>query len=114
MKTLPPEALYDMAITSRAVPSMETGTETDASDDGDRPVPADEEFLTVGDVANRLRVHPQTVRAWIARGDLRAIRIGRTVRVRQTVFQEMLERVGIPPRMHAASPDPDGRARLAR
>ena len=111
---MPPEALYDMAITSRAVPSMGARTETDASGDGDRLVPADEEFLTVGDVADRLRVHPQTVRAWIARGDLRAIRIGRTVRVRQTDFQEMLERARIPPRMRAASPDPDDRARLAR
>jgi excisionase family DNA binding protein len=111
---LPPEVLYDMAITSSAVPSMETRTENDASGDGDRPVPADEEFLTVGDVTDRLRVHPQAVRAWIARGDLRAIRIGRTVRVRQTDFQDMLERGRIPRRMHAASPDPGDRARLAR
>jgi excisionase family DNA binding protein len=111
---LPPEALYDMAITSRAVPSMETQTENHASREGDRPMPADDECLTVGDVADRLRVHPQTVRAWIARGDLRAIRIGRTVRVRQTDFQEMLERARIPPRMHAASPHPGDRAGVAR
>ena len=101
---MPPEALHDVAITSRAVPSIETRTENDASGDGDRPVPADEEFLTVGDVADRLRVHAQTVRAWIARGDLRAIRIGRTVRVRQTDFQEMLERARIPPRMQNGEP----------
>ena len=111
---MPPEALHDVAITSRAVPSIETRTENDASGDGDRPVPADDEFLTVGDVAGSLRVHPQTVRGWIARGDLRAIRIGRTVRVRQTDFQEVLERARIPPRMQTASPDPGDRARLAR
>jgi excisionase family DNA binding protein len=93
---------------------METRTENDASGDGDRPVPADDEFLTVGDVAGSLRVHPQTVRGWIARGDLRAIRIGRTIRVRQTDFQEMLERARIPPPAHSASPHPDHRPRTAR
>ena len=85
-----------MAVTSRAVPSMTARTDNDSTGGGDRPVPADDEFLTVGDVAERLRVHPQTVRAWIARGDLRAIRIGRTVRIRQTDFQEMLERAPDP------------------
>jgi len=111
---LPPEALYDMAITRRVVPSMETRTENDASGHGDRPVPADDEFLTVGDVADSLRVHPQTVRAWIARGDLRAIRIGRTVRVRQADFQEMLERGRIVPHLNSASPHQGRRARSAR
>ena len=111
---MPPEALYDMAVTSRAVPSMETRTENDASGDGDRPVQADDEFLAVGDVAERLRVHPQTVRAWIARGDLRAIKIGRTVRVRQADFQEMLECARIPPPTHSASTDPGHRPRPAR
>jgi excisionase family DNA binding protein len=103
-----------MAITSRAVPSMETRTENDASGDGDRPAPADSEFLTVGDVADSLRVHPQTVRAWIARGDLRAIRIGRTVRVRQADFQAMLKRARILSPIHSASPDAGDRARVAR
>jgi excisionase family DNA binding protein len=103
-----------MAITSRAVPSRETRTEYDASVDGDRRVPADSRFLTVGDVAERLRVHPQTVRAWIVRGDLRAIKIGRTVRVRQTDFQEMLGRARIPSPLHSASPHPGDRARVGR
>ena len=111
---MPPEALYDMAIRSRAVPSMETRTENDASGEGDRPVPADVEFLTVADVADSLRVHPQTVRAWIARGDLGAIRIGRTVRVRQADFQDMLERARIPPPIDAASPHPGYRAGVVR
>jgi excisionase family DNA binding protein len=89
-----------MAMTSRAVPSTETQTENDSAGDGDRPVAAGDEFLTVGDVAECLRVHPQTVRAWIARGDLRAIRIGRTVRVRQADFRQMLKRARIRSPIH--------------
>src|ERR1700757_2146258 len=103
-----------MAITSSAVPSTETRTENDASGDGDRLVPAGDEFLTVRGVADSLRVHPQTVRAWIARGDLRAIKIGRTVRIRQADFQEMLEGARIPPPIHTASPHPGYRAGVVR
>lgn len=40
-------------------------------------------FLTVAEVAERLRVNPQTVRNWIDRGRLPATRVGRRVRVRQ-------------------------------
>ena len=91
-----------MTVTSRAVPSINTRTENDSTGGGDRPVPADGQFLTVSDVAERLRVHPQTVRGWIARGDLRAIRIGRTVRVRRTDFREMLDRARAPRPIHLA------------
>jgi excisionase family DNA binding protein len=76
-----------MAITSRGVPSRTAQADNDSTGRDDPSVPAHDEFLTVGDVAVRLRVHPQTVRAWIARGDLRAIRNGRTVRVGQTDFR---------------------------
>ena len=55
-------------------------------------MPREPEFLTVGDVAARLRVHPQTVRSWIAGGELRAIKIGRTVRIRRSDFEGALER----------------------
>ncbi len=44
-----------------------------------RPVkqPADSEYLTVEDVAALLKVHPDTVRAMFARGDLPGVRLGR-------------------------------------
>jgi excisionase family DNA binding protein len=41
-----------------------------------------ERLLTVDEVAERLRVHPITVRRHIKAGRLRAVRIGRSVRVR--------------------------------
>jgi len=83
-----------------ARPSMTAQADNDSTGRGNPPAPTDQEFLTVGDVAERLRVHPQTVRAWIARGDLGAVRIGRTLRVRQTELQEMLDRARIPPLTH--------------
>jgi len=51
-----------------------------------------EALLTVKEVAERLRVHPITVRRLIASGRLPAVRIGRAVRVRR----EDVENVGSP------------------
>lgn len=112
-----------MAVRWRAVPSMTGHADNDSTGRGNPPVPTDHEFLTVGDVAERLRVHPQTVRAWIARGDLPAIKIGRTVRITQRDFQQMLERARIPLTTRpivvsgiddSERPHPDPRALLAR
>lgn len=75
---------------------MTAHADTDSTGGGNPPGPTDQEFLTVGDVAERLRVHPQTVRAWIARGDLCAIKIGRTIRIAPRDFQQMLERARVP------------------
>ena len=33
-------------------------------------------WLTVGDICNRLRVHPQTVRRWLRSGELSGVLIG--------------------------------------
>ncbi len=53
----------------------------------------DEAFLTVIEVAEILKVNQQTVRNWIDRGDLPAIRVGRRrVRVRQADFDAFLRR----------------------
>jgi excisionase family DNA binding protein len=37
---------------------------------------ADEELLTVAEVARRLKLHPETVRRWIKTGRLHAISLG--------------------------------------
>jgi excisionase family DNA binding protein len=66
----------------------------------------DDEFLTVGGVAERLTVHPQTVRSWIATGGLRAIKIGRTVRVRRSDFEEALERARVAPSARGLASEP--------
>ena len=39
------------------------------------------DLYTVDEVAERLHVHPQTVRVWIRRGELGHVRVGRKVRV---------------------------------
>jgi excisionase family DNA binding protein len=39
-----------------------------------------EEFLTVAEVAERLKLNQQTIRNWIDAGTLPALRIGRRVR----------------------------------
>jgi excisionase family DNA binding protein len=53
----------------------------------------DEEFLTVMEIAETLKLNPQTVRNWIDRGELPAVRVGsRRVRVRQTDFDAFLAR----------------------
>lgn len=41
-----------------------------------------EDFLTVQEIAKVLRLSPQTVRNWIARGTLPAVRIRRSLRIR--------------------------------
>ena len=59
-------------------------------------------LLTVGEVAERLHVHPITVRRMIKAGRLPVVRIGRAVRLREkdvlalSGFQPT-ERLGLPP-----------------
>jgi excisionase family DNA binding protein len=49
------------------------------------------EFLTVQEIARNLKLHPHTVRNWIAAGTLPAMRVGRRVRVRRDEFDCFLE-----------------------
>lgn len=50
-----------------------------------------ETFLTVMEVAETLKLNPQTVRNWIDRGELRAVRVGsRRVRIRQSDLDALL------------------------
>ena len=49
-------------------------------------------FLSVAEVAERLRVHPSTVRRHIRVGRLGALRVGRLIRVRPLDLQDFLHR----------------------
>jgi excisionase family DNA binding protein len=49
------------------------------------------ELLTVAEVADQLRVNQQTIRNWIDRGELAAIRVGpRRVRIRSSALEEFI------------------------
>jgi excisionase family DNA binding protein len=51
----------------------------------------DETFLTVAEIAEQLRLNQQTVRNWIDRGELFAIRVGpRRVRVRASELERFI------------------------
>jgi excisionase family DNA binding protein len=51
-----------------------------------------EEFLTVAEIAELLKLNPQTVRNWIDRRELPAVRVGkRRVRVRRVDLDRFLE-----------------------
>jgi excisionase family DNA binding protein len=66
-----------------------------------------EEFLTVAEVAALLKINEQTVRNWIDRGELAAVRAGRRVRIRRTALNEVLTAVSTP-KPPAAEPAPEG------
>jgi excisionase family DNA binding protein len=64
-----------------------------ASPDSLHPRPAEppgEALLTVAEIATPLKLNQQTIRNWIDRGSLPAIRIGRRVRVRRSDFEALL------------------------
>ncbi|MGH2869067.1 MAG: helix-turn-helix domain-containing protein [Solirubrobacteraceae bacterium] len=50
-----------------------------------------EEFLTVAEIANVLKLNQQTVRNWIDAGELPAVRVGRRVRVKRSDFDRFVE-----------------------
>jgi excisionase family DNA binding protein len=67
----------------------------------------EEEFLTVAEVAETLKLNQQTVRNWIDQGSLPALRVGRRVRIKRSDFQRILEQsYSGPPATPAASPGP--------
>jgi excisionase family DNA binding protein len=60
---------------------------------------ADEELLTVAEVARRLRLSQETIRRWIRGGKLQAIRIGSDragFRIRRTEIDQLLEPKQLP------------------
>jgi len=48
------------------------------------------EFVSVSEIANRLSMSPQTVRAWIEEGMLRGIRVRKVWRVPREDFEQLL------------------------
>ena len=53
---------------------------------------APEEPLTVEEVAAELRIHPETVRAWIRTGELDALDIGREYRIYRADLNDFIQR----------------------
>ncbi len=51
----------------------------------------EEEFLTVAEVAEVLKLNQQTVRNWIDQGSLPAVRVGRRVRIKRSDFERILD-----------------------
>lgn len=51
---------------------------------------SEDPFLTVAEVAETLKLNQQTVRNWIDRGELAAVRVGRRVRIKRTDFDRLL------------------------
>jgi excisionase family DNA binding protein len=51
----------------------------------------DDEFLTVAEIAELLKLNQQTLRNWIEQGQLPAVRIGRRVRIRRSDFERLVQ-----------------------
>jgi excisionase family DNA binding protein len=66
-----------------------------------------EQFLTVAEVAGLLKINQQTVRNWIDRGELAAVRAGRRVRIRRSALDEVLTAVSAPKSL-TEEPAPQG------
>ena len=50
----------------------------------------EDSLLTVAEVAEVLKLNPQTVRNWIDQGSLPALRVGRRVRIKRSDFERIL------------------------
>jgi len=50
-------------------------------------------MLTVNEVAERLKVHPQSVYRWIYSGKLNALKIGGVLRIKEEELTNSLEKV---------------------
>jgi excisionase family DNA binding protein len=59
-----------------------------------KPPPAIETLLTVSESAETLRVCTKTVKRLIARGELRVVRLGSSVRIAPAALRELIARGG--------------------
>lgn len=78
-----PEAL-------RLMEKIRRGRQTRKED----PVPEDETLMTKHEVAQLFRVDPGTVQRWVAEGNLRAIRVGRTLRFNRLYIRSLIDDEG--------------------
>jgi excisionase family DNA binding protein len=67
---------------------------------------ADDDILTVAQVAAHLHVTPQTVRAWIDSGKLRAGRVGKAYMILRRDVYAMLEQAAVEHRSRRESDAP--------
>jgi len=51
----------------------------------------DDTFLTVANIAETLQINQQTIRNWIDRGALPAVRLGRRVRIREADLDRFIQ-----------------------
>jgi excisionase family DNA binding protein len=67
---------------------------------------ATDTFLTVQEVAELLKLNPQTVRNWIDQGSMPAVRMGRRVRIKRSDFDRVVAEntSGPVPDAHAPGP----------
>lgn len=72
-----------------------------------------DEYLTVAEIANELKLNQQTIRNWIDQGSLRAVRVGaRRVRVLPSDLDRMLaDGATAPPAAEQTPTDPLGEIR---
>lgn len=45
------------------------------------------DYYSVKEIANKVGVHPNTVRNWIESGDLKAYKLGRVLRIKKEDFE---------------------------
>lgn len=55
-----------------------------------KPNTNDNKLQTIAEVAEEFRVHDKTIRRWIRSGELRAIRLGRQLRIRPSDKEKFL------------------------
>ena len=83
----PGTALYTCVTPNR------TRSAVGSSQNGTQPP----EILTVKEIADTLRLNPQTIRNWISRGTLPALRLGRRVRILRCDFESFIEKSRVEP-----------------
>jgi excisionase family DNA binding protein len=97
-------ALRELAALVDRRPDIGAAVQAAAAAEGGSMGGLDLEFLTVNDAAERLRVQPMTIRAWIRQGRLPAFRAGRRVLVRPAALAALVEPLALAEAEQVAGP----------